>query len=272
MNASFEYFPPKTDKGKESLVDLTKKLSAFSPEYFSVTYGAAGSTREGTLEACTSIITLGQKACPHLSGIGASKTLIAEILNQYKEHGLTRLVVLRGDLPSGVGGIGDFPYALDLIKFIKRKEQNFSIEIAAYPEVHPDAESEKSDFENFLDKVNAGADGAITQFFFEEDIYFKFMQKCEKEKVSIPVVPGIMPIHDLEALFRMARNCSANIPIWLKEGMDKYSKKEDLLKYGVEVMTKLCERLLHFGAPSIHFFTVNREEPTSSIIKNLEMN
>ena len=270
MNTSFEFFPPKTEKGKENLINLIKRLSHFSPEYFSVTYGAAGSTRKGTLETCVSIKNLGQNTCPHLSGIGSSKSVIKEILNELKSYGLTRIVALRGDLPSGVGGFGDFPYALDLIKFIKREQESFSIEVAAYPEVHPDAESENTDFENFLNKVEAGADGAITQFFFEEDSYFKFVEKCEKENVTIPIIPGIMPIHDFESLVRMAKNCSANVPLWLKEGMQKYSNNEDRLMYGVEVITKLCQKLLRFGAPGIHFYTVNREEPTSLIIKNLE--
>ena len=270
MNTSFEFFPPKTEKGKENLINLIKRLSHFSPEYFSVTYGAAGSTRKGTLETCVSIKNLGQNTCPHLSGIGSSKSVIKEILNEFKGYGLTRVVALRGDLPSGIGGFGDFPYALDLIKFIKREQESFSIEVAAYPEVHPDAESENTDFENFLNKVEAGADGAITQFFFEEDSYFKFVEKCEKENVTIPIIPGIMPIHDFESLVRMAKNCSANVPLWLKEGMQKYSNNEDRLMYGVEVITKLCQKLLRFGAPGIHFYTVNREEPTSLIIKNLE--
>ena len=270
MNTSFEFFPPKTEKGKENLINLIKRLSHFSPEYFSVTYGAAGSTRKGTLETCVSIKNLGQNTCPHLSGIGSSKSVIKEILNEFKGHGLTRVVALRGDLPSGMVGFGDFPYALDLIKFIKREQESFSIEVAAYPEVHPDAESENTDFENFLNKVEAGADGAITQFFFEEDSYFKFVEKCEKENVTIPIIPGIMPIHDFESLVRMAKNCSANVPLWLKEGMQKYSNNEDRLMYGVEVITKLCQKLLRFGAPGIHFYTVNREEPTSLIIKNLE--
>ena len=270
MNTSFEFFPPKTEKGKENLINLIKRLSHFSPEYFSVTYGAAGSTRKGTLETCVSIKNLGQNTCPHLSGIGSSKSVIKEILNEYKGYGLTRVVALRGDFPSGIGGFGDFPYALDLIKFIKREQESFSIEVAAYPEVHPDAESENTDFENFLNKVEAGADGAITQFFFEEDSYFKFVEKCEKENVTIPIIPGIMPIHDFESLVRMAKNCSANVPLWLKEGMQKYSNNEDRLMYGVEVITKLCQKLLRFGAPGIHFYTVNREEPTSLIIKNLE--
>ena len=270
MNTSFEFFPPKTEKGKENLINLIKRLSHFSPEYFSVTYGAAGSTRKGTLETCVSIKNLGQNTCPHLSGIGSSKSVIKEILNELKSYRLTRIVALRGDLPSGVGGFGDFPYALDLIKFIKKEQESFSIEVAAYPEVHPDAESENTDFENFLNKVEAGADGAITQFFFEEDSYFKFVEKCEKENVTIPIIPGIMPIHDFESLVRMAKNCSANVPLWLKEGMQKYSNNEDRLMYGVEVITKLCQKLLHFGAPGIHFYTVNKEEPTSSIIKNLE--
>ena len=272
MNTSFEFFPPKTEKGKENLLKITKKLSAFSPEYFSVTYGAGGSTREGTVETCVAIKKIGQEARPHLSGIGASKTAIKEILNEYKKNGLKRIVALRGDLPSGLGGLGDFPYALDLIKFIKKIEGNFSIEVAAYPEVHPDAESENLDFNNFVDKISAGADGAITQFFFEEDVYYRFMEKCEKTGLTIPVTPGIMPIHDFEALIRMAKNCSANIPVWLTERMERYSNKEDHLTYGVEVITNLCQKLLTFGAPGIHFYTVNREEPTSSIIKNLELN
>jgi len=270
MNTSFEFFPPKTEKGKENLINLIKRLSHFSPEYFSVTYGAAGSTRKGTLETCVSIKNLGQNTCPHLSGIGSSKSVIKEILNEFKGYGLTRVVALRGDLPSGMVGFGDFPYALDLIKFIKREQESFSIEVAAYPEVHPDAESENTDFENFLNKVEAGADGAITQFFFEEDSYFKFVEKCEKENITIPIIPGIMPIHDFESLVRMAKNCSANVPLWLKEGMQKYSNNEDRLMYGVEVITKLCQKLLRFGAPGIHFYTVNREKPTSLIIKNLE--
>ena len=270
MNTSFGFFPPKTEKGKENLINLIKRLSHFSPEYFSVTYGAAGSTRKGTLETCVSIKNLGQNTCPHLSGIGSSKSVIKEILNEFKGYGLTRVVALRGDLPSGMVGFGDFPYALDLIKFIKREQESFSIEVAAYPEVHPDAESENTDFENFLNKVEAGADGAITQFFFEEDSYFKFVEKCEKENVTIPIIPGIMPIHDFESLVRMAKNCSANVPLWLKEGMQKYSNNEDRLMYGVEVITKLCQKLLRFGAPGIHFYTVNKEEPTSLIIKNLE--
>ena len=269
MNTSFEFFPPKTDQGKANLLKTTEKLIKFSPEYFSVTYGAGGSTRDGTLEACVSIKNSGAQALPHLSGIGASKDLIKEVLAQYKANGLNRIVALRGDLPSGIGGLGDFPYALDLIKFIKTIEEDMSIEVAAYPEVHPDAESEDSDFKNFLDKVKAGADGAITQFFFEESVYFDFMEKCEKGKVLIPVTPGIMPIHDFEALTRMAKNCSANIPKWLKEGMEQYSNTRDQVKYGIEVIINLCERLIKYGVPGIHFYTVNREEPTSIIIRNL---
>ena len=269
MNISFEFFPPKSILGEKKLESLIKKLSSFSPEYFSVTYGAGGSTGEGTLETCLSIQSLKQRARPHLSGIGSSKSVISEILDEYKENGFTRIVALRGDLPSGIGGFGDFPYALDLIKFIKASKQDFDIDIAAYPEIHPEAESEKSDFRNFIDKVNAGASGAITQFFFEEQTYFRFMEKCAKKNISIPIVPGILPIYNSDALIRMAKNCSSNIPKWLKEGMEKYTSIEDLLDYGVEVVTELCQKLSDFGAPGIHFYTVNREEPTTSIIKNL---
>ena len=271
-NLSFEFYPPKTEKGKEKLKITIEKLQIFSPEYFSVTYGAGGSTREGTLETCLFVKEKNEEACPHLSGIGATKELIREILCEYKANVMERIVVLRGDLPSGSVGYGDFPYALDLIKFIKETEDSFLIEIAAYPEIHPDADSADTDFQNFVNKVDAGANGAITQFFFEPEPYFDFADKCEKKNISIPVIPGIMPVHNAEALNRMAKNCGANIPDWLQKGMQQYSSEIDLIKYGIEVISDLCRKLIDFGSPGIHFYTVNKEEPTSSIIKNLNLN
>ncbi len=253
MNTSFEFFPPKSETGEKQLRDLATKLSSFSPEYFSVTYGAGGSTRQKTLETCLSIQKLGHQACPHLSGIGASKKSIENILNEYKSNGLKKIIALRGDLPSGIGGHGDFPFALDLINFIKITDSSFSIQVAAYPEIHPEAKSEDSDFKNFLRKVDAGVDGAITQFFFEEDCYYRFLEKSQKENVSIPIIPGIMPIHNFEALIRMAKTCSANIPSWLNDGMREYLSDKDRLKYGIEVVTDLCQNLLDNGATGLHF-------------------
>ena len=268
---SFEFFPPKTTQGKKKLKAIAKKFEFFSPEYFSVTFGAGGSTKQGTIEACISIASNSVEACPHLSGIGSSKEMIKQILNKYKSNGFKKIVALRGDLPSGIGGPGDFPYAVDLIKFIKDTEENkFHLEIAAYPEIHPEADSEKRDFDNFLNKIKAGASGAITQFFFDPEPYFKFIEKCEKNRVSIPIVPGIMPIHNSEALLRMAKNCGANIPPWLVKGVARYSEEHDFLKYGIEIISNLCLKLIDFGAPSLHFYTINKEEPTISIIENLK--
>lgn len=267
---SFEFFPTKTDRGKEKLQKLAKKLKQFSPEYFSVTFGAGGSTREGTLNTCLALLESKVQICPHISGIGVTKDSIKEIVEKYLNNGMNRLVVLRGDLPSGIGSVGDFPFALDLINYLKKiGEDKLEIEISAYPEIHPEAENEDSDFQNFLNKVNAGAHGAITQFFFDPGPFFSFMEKCAKNKVSIPVIPGIMPIHNAEALLRMATNCGANIPAWLKEGMEKYNNEKDFINYGIEVISSLCEKLLDFGVSGIHFYTVNREEPTKSIIRNL---
>ena len=270
QSLSFEFFPPKTPLGKEKLELLATKLRLYSPEYFSVTFGAGGSTKDGTLEMCLSLSKTSVEVCPHLSGISSSKQTVKEILDQYKNYNFKRLVVLRGDLPSGMGGAGDFPYAINLIQFIKELyEDNFKIEVAAYPEIHPEATSDDSDFKNFLKKIDAGASGAITQFFFEPEPYFRFVEKCSKKGVEIPIVPGIMPIHNSEALVRMANNCGAKIPYWLEEGINKYTKEQDLMKFGIDVITDLCSKLIDFGIPSIHFYTVNREEPTDSIINNL---
>ena len=269
---SFEFFPPKTQEGKEKLKLLAKKLELFSPEYYSVTFGAGGSTRDGTLDACVLLSQLSTQICPHVSGITSTKEEISEILSEYSKEDLNRLVVLRGDLPSGMASSGDFPYAVDLIKFIKETQNDkFYIEVAAYPETHPEALNPEADFKNFVNKVSAGADGAITQFFFEPEPFFNFVENCEKKNISIPVVPGVMPIHNAEALLRMAKNCGTKIPLWLKDGLKRHSNEEDLIKYGIDIVTNLCEKLLNFGVPGIHFYTINRDEPTNSIIKNLNL-
>ena len=269
---SFEFFPPKTEIGKRKLTELTHSLKRYSPEYFSVTFGAGGSTREGTIDTCKSLIVDAKvDACAHISGIGSTKKDIKELLKIYQTIGVTRLVVLRGDLPSGFGRIGDFPYALDLLNFIKAEtDEYFRIEIAAYPEVHPEAINPKKDFENFVAKVNAGADGAITQFFYQEEVYLDFINECAKKNINIPIVPGIMPIHDLEANIRMANGCGARIPKDLLNKLEIIENNEDLIKYGIEIVTQLCEKLYSYGAPSIHFYTINKLEPTKAIISALK--
>lgn len=269
---SFEFFPPKTQDGREKLKLLAKKLELFSPEYYSVTFGAGGSTRDGTLDACVLLSQLSTQICPHVSGITSTKEEILEILAEYSKKDLNRLVVLRGDLPSGMASSGDFPYAVDLIKFIKETQNDkFHIEVAAYPETHPEALNPEADFKNFVNKVSAGADGAITQFFFEPEPFFNFVENCEKKNISIPLVPGVMPIHNAEALLRMAKSCGTKIPLWLKDGLKRYSNEEDLIKYGIDIVSNLCNKLLNFGVPGIHFYTINRDEPTKSIIKNLNL-
>ncbi|MDG2061671.1 MAG: methylenetetrahydrofolate reductase [NAD(P)H] [SAR86 cluster bacterium] len=267
---SFEFFPPKTETGKEKLINTAKVFKKFNPEYFSVTYGAGGSTREGTIGTCKSLITeVKSNACAHISGIGSSKQDIKELLYVYKEIGVTRLVVLRGDLPSGFGGIGDFPFAIDLIKFIKNEMGSyFTLEVAAYPEKHPEALNAEQDFKNFVSKVEAGADGAITQFFYQEKSYYEFMDLCTKKKLDLPIVPGIMPIHDLDSVIRFADGCGANIPKDLLQKLRAYENPEDIIKFGIEIITDLCKKLYSYGVPSIHFYTINRLAPTETIIKS----
>ena len=271
-NISFEFYPPKTDPGKEKLVCVAKELELLKPEYFSVTFGAGGSTQEGTLNTCLALKeNTNIDPCAHISGISSNKEEIRSILNSYQEAGLKRLVVLRGDLPSGVGSSGDFPYAKDLLEYIKSLYGNqFHIEVGAYPEIHPQAKSAEEDFINFSNKVKAGADGAITQFFFLPDAYYEFMERCEKENLGIPITPGLITITNKESLFRMADNCGAKIPQKIIEDLDKIND-EDVTKYGIEVLTKLGEDLLAYGAPGIHFYTINKLEPTKAIVELLKL-
>jgi len=269
---SFEFFPPKTEIGKGKLTQIALALKEYNPEYFSVTYGAGGSTREGTIETCKSLIEdVKTKACAHISGIGSTKEDIKELLKIYQSIGVTKLVVLRGDLPSGFGGIGDFPYAINLLKFIKQETDSyFDIEVAAYPEVHPQATNPKNDFDYFIDKVEAGAAGAITQFFYQEEVYYEFVNKCTKSGIDIPIVPGILPIHDLKAVIRFADGCGAKIPNNLMQKLNSFEDSQDIIKFGIETIISLCEKLYAYGAPSIHFYTVNMLEPTKTIIKLLK--
>ena len=271
-NLSFEFYPPKTDLGKEKLISVTKELALFKPEYFSVTFGAGGSTQEGTFNTCLALQNkTGVEPCAHISGVTADKEQIKSILESYKEAGFKKLVVLRGDLPSGVGGYGDFIYAKDLLEYIKSLYGNqFHLQVGAYPEVHPQAKSAEDDFIHFSNKVKAGADGAITQFFFSPEAYYKFMDRSEKANLGIPITPGLITITNKESLLRMAISCGAKIPKKIIKDLDKLNE-EDVTKYGIDVLTKLAEDLLSFGAPGVHFYTINKLEPTKAIVESLKL-
>ena len=271
-NLSFEFYPPKTDLGKEKLISVTKELALFKPEYFSVTFGAGGSTQEGTFNTCLALQNkTNVEPCAHISGVTSDKKQIKSIIDSYKEAGFKKLVVLRGDMPSGVGGYGDFVYAKDLLEYIKSLYGNqFHIEVGAYPEVHPQAKSADDDFINFSNKVKAGADGAITQFFFLPEAYYEFMDRSEKANLRIPITPGLITITNKESLLRMAISCGAKIPKKIIEDLDNLND-EDVIKYGIDVLAKLGEDLLSFGAPGIHFYTINKLEPTKAIVESLKL-
>ena len=271
-NLSFEFYPPKTDLGKEKLISVTKELALFKPEYFSVTFGAGGSTQEGTFNTCLALQNkTSVEPCAHISGVTADKEQIKSILESYKEAGFKKLVVLRGDLPSGVGGYGDFIYAKDLLEYIKSLYGNqFHLQVGAYPEAHPQAKSAEDDFIHFSNKVKAGADGAITQFFFSPEAYYEFMDRSEKANLGIPITPGLITITNKESLLRMAISCGAKIPKKIIKDLDKLNE-EDVTKYGIDVLTKLAEDLLLFGAPGIHFYTINKLEPTKAIVESLKL-
>ncbi len=270
---SFEFFPPKTDVGAEKIKTVHHSLQALNPAYFSVTYGAGGSTRERTLSTIDSINGKGAPVAPHLSCIGDSKERIAELLALYKTQGIHRLVALRGDLPSGQVGLGELPYATDLVKFIREHSgDHFHIEVAAYPEMHPQAESFDADIQRFIDKIHAGANAAITQFFFNADSYFYFVERIRKAGIDTPIIPGIMPITNASNLIRFADSSGADIPRWIRKQLASYGDdSESIRAFGHEVVFKLCERLIAGGAPSLHFYTMNQAEPTTQLVKDLSL-
>lgn len=269
---SFEFFPPKTGKGQENLKNTREQLAKLKPEFFSVTYGAGGSTQERTLGTVLEIQKeSGIEAAPHLSCIGSSKKQILDILNLYKDNGVKRIVALRGDLPSGSRDIGEMQYANELVEFIRETTGDyFTLEVAAYPEMHPQAKSYQDDLMNFVRKVNAGSDRAITQYFYNADAYFRFVEDCTDLGVSIPIVPGIMPITNYVQLARFSDACGAEIPRWIRVRLESYGDDLDSIqKFGTEVVTQMCERLISQGIPGLHFYTMNRIEPTMTIWKNL---
>ena len=270
-NFSFEFFPPKTAEGAEKLRATRLQLAQLNPKFFSVTFGAGGSTRDRTLETVREIQADGSEAAPHLSCIGSTHDNIREILNEYKSQGIRHLVALRGDLPSGTMDAGEFNYANELVEFIRRETGDwFEIEVAAYPETHPQARSSKDDLAHFKLKADAGANAAITQYFFNADAYFSFVEDARATGVSIPIVPGIMPIGNYLQLARFSDACGAEIPRWLRKKLETYGDDLTSIRaFGLDVITDLCARLLAGGAPGLHFYTMNQAGPTTTIWQRL---
>lgn len=266
---SFEFFPPKTPEGQRKLLEVAAQLHAFKPAFFSVTYGAGGSTHEKTCETITALTQAGYCVAPHLSGINATANNIDTLLQFYKEKGVRRLVVLRGDYPSGYGSQDQtFPFAADLVAYIRRTTGAFfEIEVAAYPEYHPGARSATQDLLYFKQKIAAGATSAITQYFFSTDAYFRFVEDCSRMGIHVPIVPGIMPIHSYENLQRFSARCGAEIPAWIHKRMLAYGNDAHAIQeFGVEIVQQLCETLQKGGAPGLHFYCLNQAEPTARIL------
>ena len=271
---SLEFFPPKTEAGKEKLQETQKTLfKAIQPAYASVTFGAGGSTQDGTFDAVMGIQQQGIEAAPHLSCIGSTRDNIAEILQKYRHNGIHRIVALRGDMPSGMGASGEFRYANELVEFIRQESgDHFHIEVAAYPEFHPQAPDAFSDLKNFKRKVEAGANSAITQYFYNIDAYLRFNEECVMMGLDLPIVPGIMPITNYTNLARFSEMCGAEIPRWIRERLIAFRDDTDALReFGLEVTPRLCQDLLSAGAPGIHFYTMNQSGPTLQVYNNLEL-
>jgi methylenetetrahydrofolate reductase (NADPH) len=268
---SFEFFPPNTPVGSEKLKTVVRELASVQPEFFSVTYGAGGSTREKTLATVSDIAALGFEAAPHLSCVGSTRDGISEILATYRAQNIHRLVALRGDLPSGTATAGDFRYANELIEFIRETQgQDWFIEVAAYPEYHPQQRYAKRDLQHFADKVKAGADSAITQFFFNPDAYFHFVDEVRALGVTVPIVPGIMPFHNYAKIAQFAARDGIEIPRWVALKMEGFMDDAASIRaFGIEVITRLCERLIAGGAPGIHFYTLNQSALTLEVCKRL---
>ena len=268
---SFEFFPPQTPEGMEKLRATRRQLAQLSPKFFSVTFGAGGSTRDRTLEAVLEIQAEGHTAAPHLSCIGSTGENIRAMLEKYRDHGIRHIVALRGDLPSGMAQAGEFRYANELVTFIRREFGDvFRIEVAAYPEYHPQARSAQEDLQNFKRKVEAGANSAITQYFYNADAYFSFIEACEAAGIDIPIVPGIMPINKFSQLARFSDACGAEIPRWIRKRLESYGDDSASIRaFGLDVVTDLCDRLLKAGAPGLHFYTLNSAGLTTTIWQRL---
>ena len=268
---SIEFFPPKTPEGVEKLVAVRQKLYALKPEFFSVTYGAGGSTQDGTLQTVQAILADGFAAAPHFSCIGATRSSVRAQLADFKAAGIQRMVALRGDLPSGYGAFGEFKYASEMIQFIRSETaDHFHIEVGCYPEVHPQAKSPEADLQAYVSKVRAGATSAITQYFFNSDAYFRFLEDTERLGATIPVVPGIMPIISSTQLMRFSDACGAEIPRWIRLRLQAFGDDTASIKaFGLDVVTDLCEQLRAGGAPGLHFYSMNQSAATVEICKRL---
>ena len=268
---SFEFFPPNTDEGAQKLAVTARELALLKPKFFSVTYGAGGSTQARTLKAVLDLRAAGHDAAPHISCIGSTRAGLHDFLQQYKENGIRHLVALRGDLPSGTASAGEFHYANELVAFIRKEfGDHFVIEVAAYPEYHPQAKTAQDDLNNFKRKVDAGANSAITQYFYNPDCYYHFIEQCEKMGINIPIVPGIMPIGRFSQLARFSDACGAEIPRWIRKKLEGYGDDTDSIRaFGLDVVTRLCEDLLNAGAPGLHFYTMNQSGLTTAIWQRL---
>ena len=272
---SFEFFPTKTEAGHEKLLITAKELASYNPEFFSCTYGAGGSTRDRTLNTVLQLDKeTGIPTAPHLSCVGDSKAELRQLLNIYKDAGINRIVALRGDLPSGMGmANGELRYANELVEFIREETgDHFFIEVAAYPEMHPQARNFEDDLQNFVRKVQAGSDSAITQYFFNADSYFYFVDRVRTLGVDIPIVPGIMPITNYSKLARFSDACGAELPRWIRKQLEAYGDDiASIQAFGTEVISTMCEQLLQGGAPGLHFYTLNQSAPSLAICNNLQL-
>lgn len=273
MTFSIEFFPPNTPEGTVKLRETRKQFAAIKPAFYSVTFGAGGATREKTLATVLEIAAEGVQAAPHISCIGGTQESIRTLLDTYRAHGIRRLVALRGDLPSGMGEIGHFRYAADLVRFIRAHSgSHFHIEVAAYPEYHPQSRTAERDLQAYVQKVQAGADSSITQFFFNADAYFHFVEVTRKMGAHVPVVPGIMPFHNYAKIARFAEACGAEIPRWIARKMEGYlDDAASIRAFGLDVVTSLCERLLAGGAPGLHFYSMNQSALTLEIWQRLNL-
>ncbi len=271
---SCEFFPPRTEAGVEKLLTTQQTLNdTFQPAYYSVTFGAGGTTRDSTLEIVKLLVKKNINVAPHISCIGSSKQQLSDLLEQYKALGITHLVALRGDIPDNGETTNELSYANELVSFIRDTTgDHFSIEVAAYPEYHPESKTPQTDFKHFKNKVDAGANGAITQYFYNIDAYSRFIDNCEKNNINIPVTPGIMPITNYASLTRFSDICGAEIPRWIRKQLEAHKDdKESLQAFGLDVVSKLCNQLLEQGAPGLHFYTLNQADATRAIWKNLSL-
>ncbi len=271
LRLSFEFFPPKSDNGREKLIEVRNQLSLYKPEFFSVTYGAGGSTRDNTKDIVKEFNESGFSTAPHLSFGGDTEEDVAALIEGYKNAGVNRIVALRGDMPSGMGGAHQMVYANELVAFIRERfGDHFQLEVAAYPEIHPEAESYDADIKYLKQKLDAGANSAITQYFFNPDAYFYFVDQCQAAGITQPIYPGIMPVTNYTKLARFSDSCGAEIPRWIRKKLQSYGDDVFSIKsFGIDLITDLCEMLIDNGAPGLHFYTMNQIEPTATILSNL---